>query len=201
MRLLKNEPERGLLSERLAVHAARRFGCVRWLAWRVLRRTALTDATVRTRNEWMRPPILATLSDALSHADWLQEYFIAAPHFVAFLAFLKRTLESNNVGVLNATVRVVRRDTRTDLAYARSDCFAIVLFFNQYLDDTSIQCTRDWTRAVCNYLATVGGTFYLPYMQFATKTELRNCYPHAPVSSGTDTTQPLFDSGFRHQYL
>jgi FAD/FMN-containing dehydrogenase len=201
-RTLKRELARGLLIERIAIHAARRFAWVRALVWWVLRRNALADRSVRTRNEWMRPPILATLSDARSHADWLQEYFVPGSHLETFLTFLKCRLQTSNVCVLNATVRVVRRDRQTELAYARRDCFAIVLFFSQCLDDISVQRTREWTRAVCDFLATIGGTFYLPYMQLATKTEFLNCYPRtiAIVSSASDDAA-LFHSGFRQQYL
>jgi decaprenylphospho-beta-D-ribofuranose 2-oxidase len=150
----------------------------------------------------MRPHILAGTSNARSHADWLQEYFVAGPRLAGFLEFLKGVLEANGVCVLNASVRFVKRDRLSALPYAHGDRFGVVLYFNQSLAPRDVRKTQAWVREVEARLASAGDAFYLPYVQFATREQFERCFVPRSAAPHPHRAEPrLFDSGFRQQYL
>jgi SAM-dependent methyltransferase len=129
--------------------------------------------------EHMQAPIRAMFNPARSEAEWLQEYFVPGPNLAKFLSDLGDLLMANDVSLLNASVRPVRKDNVTQLGYANaSDMFAIVLCFNQKLDDDSKLVTRRWIKEANDLVLRNSGTYYLPYQPFATKEQFRTAYPN-----------------------
>lgn len=201
---LIDEPGFGRRYDRIKLHTVRRLSWLRDLAWNVEKRNAL-DEKISSRNELMRPPINSILNNSRVDAEWLQEYFVKEEDLVEFLGFLGGILQENHVGVLNASVRFVKRDANTKLSYAQDgDRFAIVLFFNQKLSTKEIQKTQAWVRQVIDFLIDRGGTYYLPYQHFATLDQFRACYPHwTRAASFKQDIDPdrIFDNGFFADYL
>src|SRR5262249_14007102 len=62
-------------------------------------------------------------------------------------------------------------------SYAPEPCFAVVLFFEQRLDDPSLRARSETLRALLDCALAVGGRHYLPYQNVATREQLERGYP------------------------
>lgn len=63
--------------------------------------------------------------------DILQKYFMPCNNLNKFLTQLRAIVKQNNINLLNVTIRYVKADTESLLAYAPpEDRFALVLYLN-----------------------------------------------------------------------
>lgn len=166
----------------------------------------LKNVKIASRNEIMRPDIYAmTENNSVVQTEWLQEYFVPGEELDSFINFLSNILTKNEVILLNASVRFVKKDSIAKLAYAKEgDRFAIVLCFTQYLTQKEINKTREWIRRVVEYLGERNGSFYLPYMHFATKEQFQKCYPQwQEIVEKKNSYDPntLFANGILNDYF
>jgi FAD/FMN-containing dehydrogenase len=177
---VSKEGRYGRRFDRILTNIARRLPIARRWYWESeVKRILDTKAPPATLVEHMQAPIRAMFNPARSEAEWLQEYFVPGPSLAEFLSDLGDLLMANEVSLLNASVRPVRRDNITQLGYANSsDMYAVVLCFNQKLDDDSKLVTRRWVKKANDLVLRNGGTYYLPYQPFATIEQFRNSYPN-----------------------
>ena len=108
--------------------------------------------------------------------DILQEYFVPRDRLVPFIDGLRRIALANRANLLNASVRVVRKEDNF-LTYAPSDMFAIVLYVNQTTDEEGNQRMARLTRELIDLTIQSGGRFFLPYQLHYTAEQLRQSYP------------------------
>ncbi len=201
---ISNEPERGHIPERIELGIARRFPGALPLAWK-MERSGSIGAKKTDRNEAMTFHLRSIFNESTIDAEWLQEYFVPASQLNHFLRFLGSILRKNRVPIYNASVRYVKRNESIGFSYARNEnMFAIVLFFNQSLLPEEIQKTRLWIQAVVDYLKVHGGTYYLPYQNFATLEQFRTCYPEwSEIAEKKKFYDPemIFTNGFYEEYV
>jgi len=202
---LVEEPDTGTSRDKILMQVARNSRAARGLWWKQEVKNMLKVSQGR-RNDVMRPPILAAFANnSKAKVEWLQEYFVSGEHLAEFIEFLGATLDRNDVALLNASIRFVKKDERAKLGYAvGGDRFAIVLFFTQALNKDEVQKTKNWVQAVVDKLTQIGGTFYLPYMHFATQEQFKQCYPAwADVEAKKQQYDPngLFDNGLYQDYF
>lgn len=202
--VLNQEPERGTRLDRILVHIARSFPLFRKLYWATESKKICSDVTI-LRNELMRPPINAAFTNSRADAEWLQEYFVKGKDLALFLEKLSTILSKNEVCLLNASVRYVKKDQISRLAYAKDeDHYAIVLFFTQSLAAEEIEKTKKWVQEVIEELKNCSGTFYLPYAHLATKEQFLACYPDTEnykVHKAIYDPENHFCNGFAKDYL
>lgn len=201
---LVDEPETGTMLDRILIHVARCLPFCRRLYWKKESNKIIEEERL-AGNSIMRPPIKAAFNHSRADAEWLQEYFVKGKDLPEFLEKLGAILTANKVTLLNASVRFVKKDERSQLAYAKGeDHFAVVLFFNQSLAKEEITKTSSWVKEVINYLSAHDGTFYLPYQHFATQDQFAACYPHAVETVRLKhkyDPDGVFDNGLYHDYL
>jgi len=201
---LKDEPEEGTRSDRILMHMGRSIPLARKLYWAKESRRIVGDEK-QLRNEIMRPPIYAGFSNSKADAEWLQEFFIKPSEFAPFLAFLSQVLTENEVALLNASVRFVKKDDKALMGYAKDeDRFAVVLFFKQMLTSNDIDKTQKWVQKVISYLNDHGGSYYLPYQHFATSEQFQKAYPQAAGFARMKRVydpDALFQNGFYEDYI
>jgi FAD/FMN-containing dehydrogenase len=176
-RLLLNVSKRGDLPMRL-----------KWLAEKHLeplvesctvpRTQALTDgeSCLVSRNEPMHDSVPYLKNDLRNDTDILQEYFIPREQFVPFVDGLREIVRANGTTLLNASVRVVHRESNM-LTYASSDMFAVVLYVNQSTTDAAHAQMGETTRQIIDLTLKHQGTFFLPYQLHYTPEQLRQSYP------------------------
>jgi hypothetical protein len=82
-----------------------------------------------TRNSVMNPDIHFLWPKSPGKLDVLQEYFVSPDRLLSFVKAMRSVIRRHNANLLNVTIRDVRRDEDTLLAYAKQDVFGLVLFF------------------------------------------------------------------------
>lgn len=196
-------PENSRRLGRIGLHILRRLSWSKYIREHI-EKTAISTTKRVTRNQAMRPHIRFIYNPSVSSADFLQEYFIPKKNFTAFLSELKSTLLANKVNVINATIRHVKKDTRTALPYAPEDCFSIVIYFNQSLAPQELAKARKWTQTLVDEASSRGGRYYLPYHRFATTEQFRKVYPeHRAFQAFKKACDPagMFSSQFYQHYF
>jgi hypothetical protein len=89
-------------------------------------------------------------------------------------------LNRRGVNVINVSIRHARPDPGAVLAWARTEVFAFVLYYQQATDEESRRAVGRWTRELIDAALSVGGTYYLPYQPHATESQFLRAYPRAP---------------------
>jgi FAD/FMN-containing dehydrogenase len=147
------------------------------LRWQLEREAAPWLAGPLSRNSIQNEPAAVFADHSAQTCDILHEYFVPRRRLWEFVQDARRIIEPSGLELLNVTVRDVRQDTRSALAYAREDVFGLVMNFRQDRTDRADRRMRDLTQALIDAAARVGGTFYLPYRLHATGGQLRRAYP------------------------
>jgi FAD/FMN-containing dehydrogenase len=150
------------------------------IRWNIERATLeLMQARSFTRNQLLDEPVDTIADHDPGRTQILHEYFVPPDRSLAFLADVERIVTGRGADLLNVTVRDVRRDDVTAMAYARQDVLAFVMLFNQTNDAAGEAAQRDLTRALVDAALAQGGTYYLPYRRHPTPEQLRRAYPGA----------------------
>jgi hypothetical protein len=135
------------------------------------------EVEIVARNNVMRPPIQFLDYDSVDDTDILQEYFVPVANFVSFIDSLRQIVEEEKVNLLSVTLRFVPSNEEAFLTYARTDCFAVVLYINQERSADGINEASRWTRRMVDAVHQCDGTFYLVYQLYPIATQLRAVYP------------------------
>ncbi|GGN63620.1 FAD-binding protein [Actinoplanes lobatus] len=152
-------------------------GVGKTLRWTLEREAAPWLAAPMSRNTIQNQPAAVFADHSPDSSDILHEYFVPRARLWEFVRAARDLIAPSGVDLLNVTVRDVRADGRTTLAYAREDVFGLVMNFRQEHTARADDRMRDLTRALIDAVAAAGGTFYLPYRLHATAAQLRRAYP------------------------
>jgi len=147
------------------------------LRWTLEREAAPWLAGPLSRTSIQNEPATVFADRSEETCDILHEYFIPQRRLWEFVQHARDIIEPSGLDLLNVTVRDVRRDTRSALAYAREDMFGLVMNFRQERTEQADKRMRELTRTLIDAAAEAGGTFYLPYRLHATGEQVRRAYP------------------------
>ena len=135
------------------------------------------EACFVSRNDPMHDSVPYLRNNLAEETDILHEYFVPRDRFVTFIDGLRDTVRSTEANLLNASVRVVRREDNF-LSYAPSDdMLAVVLYLNQSTDRAGHERMATLTRSLIDLCSSVGGRFFLPYQVHYTGDQLERAYP------------------------
>jgi FAD/FMN-containing dehydrogenase len=134
------------------------------------------EACLVSRNDPMHDSVPYLRNDLENETDILHEYFIPRANFIAFVDGMRKILTDHDANLLNASVRVVHRETNF-LNYAPEPAFAVVLYINQRAEADGNRRMRDLTQALIELALAQGGRFFLPYQLHYTGEQLRRSYP------------------------
>jgi FAD/FMN-containing dehydrogenase len=109
----------------------------------------------------------------------LHEYFVPPARLAQFVSIARTILLREHPDLLNITVRYVRQDRDTVLAYAREDVFGLVMLFHLMKTPEDEARMQQLTRELIDAALSCGGTYYLPYRPDATRAQLARSYPRA----------------------
>lgn len=118
----------------------------------------------------------------ISAADFshvLQEYFVPEAQLESFVAGMGELFERMDVQPLNISIRHARADPGTLLAWAREDCFALVIYYRQGVTPAERERVGQWTRALIDLALAHQGSYYLPYQIHANSEQFHAAYPRA----------------------
>lgn len=135
---------------------------------RLVTRNSVMDENVRV--EWNPRPDSRAI---------LQEYFVSYSTMDALIAGLRELVPRYHQDLLNVTLRDVRKDDDTILAYAKGDVCAFVLFFSQKPTPEAETRMQEFTVAMLDRVQALGGSFYLPYRLHYSVSQFHMAYPNA----------------------
>jgi FAD/FMN-containing dehydrogenase len=147
------------------------------LRWWLEREAAPWLAGPMSRSTIQNEPAAVFADSSAATTDILHEYFVPQQRLWDFVRQARDIIRDGGVELLNVTVRDVRRDDRSALAYAREDVFGLVMSFRQERTPEADSRMGEVARALIDAAAVVGGTFYLPYRLHATGEQLHRAYP------------------------
>jgi FAD/FMN-containing dehydrogenase len=155
-----------------------------------------------------RNSILSAPVNILSNTDpntvyILHEYFVPQGKLWDFVKSARPIIQAAKANLLNVTVRDVRQDQRSTLAYARQDVFGLVMTFVQQKTPAGEAQMQDLTRHLIDVALGSGGTFYLPYRPHATLEQFRRAYPTWSIAMQAKTQYDpdnLFRNTFYDSY-
>ena len=135
--------------------------------------------------------------------DLLLEYFIPMNKFSEFVKQAAPIIKKEYDSLLNVTVREIAKDLDTALPYARQDMFGLVMLFTINRALEAENGISSMAGELIELAYSMNGTFYLPYRNFATPTQLRKCYPEFSeflIKKKEFDPQEIFSSGFYQKY-
>ena len=158
------------------------------------------SAELMSLNDAMRPPV------AFLFARWgtttvniLQESFVPASGFEAFVDQLRTQTYAHGVDLQNITTRWVAGGDRALLSDAPEPRIAVVLCVNLPLTDRGVATGQAWSRALVDASLAQGGSDYLAYQRWPTRAQLAQAYPGwAPFVEARDRFDP--DGLFHGQF-
>lgn len=147
------------------------------LRWWLEREAGPWLAERTSRNSLLNEPAAVFANREAGSTDILHEYFVPRPRLWDFAQAARTVIRRDEGNLLNVTVRDVRRDERSALAYAREDVFGLVMLFVQERSVAGEERMQRMTRGLIDAAIETGGTYYLPYRLHATGEQLRGAYP------------------------
>jgi FAD/FMN-containing dehydrogenase len=147
----------------------------RWYAETVASPKA--SSGVASRNRLLNEPVANLAGRDRARTDILHEYFLPAEGLEAFLVACRKTIPASRQDLLNVTLRYVRADTTSVLAYARDTRVAAVMLFSQRMTRADDEDMASMTRRLIDAALEAGGSFYLPYRLHARREQVARAYP------------------------
>lgn len=162
------------------------------------------DVAEISRNNAMRPAIRFLEYNDEDDTDILQEYFLPAEHFVAFIDYLRQQVLEHKINLLNLTLRYTPHREAATLHYANGDTIAVVLYMNIERHPAALAQARQWTRKLVDRALDLQGNYYLTYQAFPSVDQFRRAYPgwrtFMALKQQWDPDS-LFDNHFYRNYL
>lgn len=149
----------------------------RWVAETSM--AAHGPALIATRNTLMNQPVSALAGKDRSRTDILHEYFLAPDRLREFIEGCRAIIPKAKAQFLNVTLRYVRRDETSVLAYAPVDRIAAVMSFSQEISQEGEADMIRLTEALVDLAASLNGSFYLPYRLHSRQDQFEKVYPKA----------------------
>jgi len=142
------------------------------------RNEALTDAEacLVTRNQALYNDLGLLNNRLQEYTDILQEYFVPPEELAGFLTEAAQALGDHDAVLLSGSIRSVNAED-VALSYAPAHRLSVVLYLSQRTDTAGVKDMADLTHALVDLALAHGGTFYLPYQQHYTRTQLVQGYP------------------------
>ena len=116
---------------------------------------------------------------SLGHAgsELITELYVPPEHLDAFLGGVADDCRRRDVDVIYGTVRLIRAEHETRLAWASCDWACVVLNLHVAHDADGQRKVRDDMRRLIDRALGFGGSFYLTYHRHARADQLRAAYP------------------------
>ncbi|NEY71479.1 FAD-binding oxidoreductase [Bacillus mesophilus] len=162
-----------------------------------------TNGNLVTRNNVMRSESKFLEYEDESDTDVLQEYFVPIEQFADYMDDLREVLTEEDLNLINITIRYVQEDETAVLSYAKKDMFALVLLINQGLSKEESAATQSVVQKMIDVTLDHGGSYYLPYMPYATKDQMREAYPRSEeffIQKRKYDSDELFYNFFYEEY-
>ncbi len=120
------------------------------------------------------------LHASVKGSELISELYVPTDKITDFLKQSAALLCRDQVSVIYGTIRLIAEDTESFLPWARQRYACIVLNLHVDHDAAGIAKVQSGFGALIDLALSLGGSFFLTYHSFASKTQLLKAYPQFP---------------------
>ena len=113
-------------------------------------------------------------------SEMITEVYVPLEKLANFLEVVRQDFRRRNVNLIYGTIRLIKRDTESFLAWAQRDFACIVFNLHIEHDIPHIEKAKRDFRRLIERAISFGGSFYLTYHRWAHKKQILDCYPQMP---------------------
>ncbi len=116
---------------------------------------------------------------ALGHrgSEVITELYVPRPRLADFMGEAAADFRANRVDPVYGTVRLIRKDDETHLAWAREDYACVIFNLHVGHDAAGAAHAAAAFRRLIDMAIRRNGSFYLTYHRHATRSQIEACYP------------------------
>lgn len=113
--------------------------------------------------------------------EMITELYVPMGKLPAFMNAARELLREHRADLIYGTIRLIRRDDETFLAWAREDSACVI--FNLHVEHTpaGIAANAETFRALIDLALLHSGRYFLTYHRFATREQVAAAYPQFPA--------------------
>jgi len=120
--------------------------------------------------------------DAKLHApfpatEMITEINVPRPALSGFLEEVREDFRKNETELIYGTVRLTERDDESFLPWAKQPYACTIFNLHTVHSPEGLQRSADAFRRLIDMAARRGGTYYLTYHRYATRSQVESCYP------------------------
>ncbi|MFN0132809.1 MAG: FAD-binding oxidoreductase [Phycisphaerales bacterium] len=112
--------------------------------------------------------------------EMISELYVPRARLPAFLDDARTDLRDRRADVIYGTIRLIRRDDESYLAWARDDWACVVLNLHVPHTPRGIERARACFRSLIDIAVAHTGSYYLTYHRWATRDQALACHPRLP---------------------
>jgi FAD/FMN-containing dehydrogenase len=114
---------------------------------------------------------------AVPASEMISELYVPRERLVAFMAAAAICLRKSGVPVIYGTVRLIEKDQESFLSWAREDFACVIFNLHTEHSDSGIANSGAAFRALIDEALALGGSFFLTYHRWATRSQIEQAYP------------------------
>ncbi|HXN27407.1 MAG TPA: FAD-binding oxidoreductase [Candidatus Acidoferrales bacterium] len=120
--------------------------------------------------------------DAQLHApfpgsEMITEINVPRLALTGFLEEVREDFRKNDTELIYGTVRLIERDDQSFLPWAKQSYACTIFNLHTVHNPEGLQRSADTFRRLIDMAARRGGTYYLTYHRYATRSQMESCYP------------------------
>jgi FAD/FMN-containing dehydrogenase len=115
--------------------------------------------------------------DVRRGTEMITEVYVRRDVLIPFLARCRKDFLEHNVDMTYGTIRFIRRDAETFLAWAKEPCVCIVCNLHVVHTEEGKKKAAEDFRRIIDRAIEFGGRYYLTYHRWATRKQVETCYP------------------------
>mgnify|MGYP001552988795 FL=1 len=112
--------------------------------------------------------------------EMITEIYVPRDRLSEFLQDVRDDFRRHDVDLIYGTIRLIRRDEETFLAWAKADYACVIFNLHTQHDRTALQKTQLDFRRLIDCGIRYGGSYYLTYHRWASREQVEACYPQFP---------------------
>jgi FAD/FMN-containing dehydrogenase len=144
----------------------------------------------------------ARMKACVRATEMITELYVPRAALAPFLEIVRRDFRRHAVELIYGTVRLIKRDGESFLAWAKADYACVV--FNLHVEHTATgigKAQADFRRLITRAIE-AGGNYYLTYHRWATRRQVELCYPQLPdflqLKRRYDPNETFQSNWYRH---
>lgn len=143
-----------------------------------------------------------TLKASVRSTEMITEVYVPRAALTDFLETVRRDFRRHAVQLIYGTVRLIKRDDESFLAWAKEDYACVVFNLHTEHSASGIRKAQTDFRRLITRAIEMRGNYYLTYHRWATRQQVETCYPQLPdflrLKRHYDPTETFQSDWYRH---